>query len=314
MNDQTNQPGQQDRPGTDQTSAPGPPPPARRPGYSFAGQLLSDITDRPLDPGYRQRRALGQTRGRRNVPLSLAVVLFVALCGLAVGAGAQQLQNARAQSTARDLLESEIHRRTELADAAAASNAEQRARIEQLQAELLASDTSGLGERVARLGLAAGATPVTGRGVTIILDDAPDADEPFGDPQAQDQKRVLDVDLAQVVNGLWTGGAEAIAVNGQRLTSTSAIRGAGSAILVNQRPLARPYVVEAIGDPANMRTELTQGESSRFIGMLPQNYGIRVEVDDAAELRLPGSSTSGLNHARPYRSAPTEAAPSGPAE
>ena len=43
-------------------------------------------------------------------------------------------------------------------------------------------------------------------------------------------------DLQIVVNGLWDAGAEAISVNGQRLTSKSAIRFAGQAILVNYRP------------------------------------------------------------------------------
>ena len=36
-----------------------------------------------------------------------------------------------------------------------------------------------------------------------------------------------------LVNGLWQAGAEAISINGQRLTSTSAIRFAGQAILVD---------------------------------------------------------------------------------
>ena len=51
------------------------------------------------------------------------------------------------------------------------------------------------------------------------------------------------------MNGLWSVGAEAIAVNGQRLTAQSAIRSAAGAILVNYRPLKPPYRVEAIGPP-----------------------------------------------------------------
>ena len=46
-------------------------------------------------------------------------------------------------------------------------------------------------------------------------------------------------DLQIVVNGLWASGAEAVSVNGQRLTSKAAIRFAGQAILVNYRPLTR---------------------------------------------------------------------------
>ena len=49
---------------------------------------------------------------------------------------------------------------------------------------------------------------------------------------------MLDRDLQVIVNGLWAAGAEAIAVNGQRLTACSAIRSAGEAILVDFRPLS----------------------------------------------------------------------------
>jgi uncharacterized protein YlxW (UPF0749 family) len=62
--------------------------------------------------------------------------------------------------------------------------------------------------------------------------------------------RVRDADLQDVVNGLWAAGAEAVAVDGQRLTALSAIRSAGESVLVDLRPLSPPYTVEAVGDPA----------------------------------------------------------------
>ena len=59
----------------------------------------------------------------------------------------------------------------------------------------------------------------------MVVDDAPDTTD--------DKQRVLDLDLQKLVNGLWQVGAEAISINGQRLTSLSAIRDAGSSITVN---------------------------------------------------------------------------------
>src|SRR5207302_160556 len=58
---------------------------------------------------------------------------------------------------------------------------------------------------------------------------------------------VLDRDLQDVANELWHDGAEAIAINGQRLTATTTIRAAGGAILVDFRPVTAPYQVSAIG-------------------------------------------------------------------
>ena len=63
------------------------------------------------------------------------------------------------------------------------------------------------------------------------------------DDRASDTGRVLDRDLQVMVNALWAAGAEAIAINGQRLTARSAIRYAGEAILLDFRPLVPPNVM-----------------------------------------------------------------------
>ena len=73
-----------------------------------------------------------------------------------------------------------------------------------------------------RLGVVAGELPVRGPGLRFTIDDAPGRQDAVGaDPRAGDAAAggvVLDSDLQIVVNGLWAAGAEAVAVNGQRLT------------------------------------------------------------------------------------------------
>ena len=101
-----------------------------------------------------------------------------------------------------------------------------------------------------------GVVPVAGRGLRIELTDAPTDDPDTQDPTL----RVQDVDLQVVVNGLWAAGAEAIAVNGHRLTSMTAIRSAGDAVLVDLVPLSSPYKVDAIGDPVAMQPALARIE------------------------------------------------------
>jgi len=68
-----------------------------------------------------------------------------------------------------------------------------------------------------------------------------------GKRAATNPGQVLDRDLQDVVNELWHDGVEAIAINGQRLATTSTIRAAGGAILVDFRPITSPYQVAAIG-------------------------------------------------------------------
>lgn len=90
-----------------------------------------------------------------------------------------------------------------------------------------------------------------GPGVKLVVDDAKDTEQGGGGPRESsgfsDTGRVRDRDMQRVVNGLWESGAEAVSINGQRLTSLSAIRAAGDAILVDNKPLVPPYTVLAVG-------------------------------------------------------------------
>ncbi len=104
-------------------------------------------------------------------------------------------------------------------------------------------------------------------------------------------------DLQLVTNGLWQAGAEAIAINGQRLTARSAIRFAGEAILVDFRPLARPYVVNAIGDPAGLRARFVASSTGSYFAALSANYRIRTELVAQDSMTLPGHPSPALRYA-----------------
>ena len=67
---------------------------------------------------------------------------------------------------------------------------------------------------------------------------------------------VHDYDILTLVNELRASGAEAIAVNGERLTAVSEIRCAGTLILVNWVRIAPPYEIKAIGDPEMLASGL----------------------------------------------------------
>ena len=103
---------------------------------------------------------------------------------------------------------------------------------------LATTDRSGaLRNQLAELSGVDGAVAVAGSGVRVTLDDAA-----ASGPAAHDGSGIiLDSDVRRVVNGLFAAGAEAVAVNGQRLTTQTAIREAGGAILVDYRPLSPPY-------------------------------------------------------------------------
>jgi uncharacterized protein YlxW (UPF0749 family) len=111
--------------------------------------------------------------------------------------------------------------------------------------------------------------------------------------------------MQRVVNGVWASGAEAVSVNGQRLTVLSAIRAAGDAILVDNRPLVPPYTVLAIGDGQRLSTAFQDSADGQYLHVLEQNYGIRASITAEDTLRLPAAPSLTVRSAKPAAGAGT---------
>ncbi len=133
----------------------------------------------------------------------------------------------------------------------------------------------------------AGVSPVHGPGIRVTVDDAPK--QGSGRPDASGTGRVLDTDMQRLLNGLWAAGAEAVSVNGQRLTQLTAVRSAGDAILVAYRPLSPPYEVLAIGNPDDLEVDFVDGPGGRWFKTL-EAFGIRFNVTQQKDMQVPGAS------------------------
>lgn len=265
--------------------------------------LLTEVMQRPLDPGYAAAAARHEKDGRdrrgRGRGVATTVVLAVLAGGLLV-VGVSELRVPRSADTL-GLLREEVSARTAEVEARSAGVEELRAEIDGLRDARLDAVADPLLDQVATLELLAGAVPVSGPGAVYTLDDAAGVSDPLsGDPRegtADEEGRVLDVDLQVVVNGLWAAGAEAVSVNGHRLTSTTAIRAAGPAIVVDVRPIAPPYVVEAIGDPSTLQTEFARSFAGTYLESLKQNHGVRATIAGARDLRLDAGDALTLQYA-----------------
>jgi uncharacterized protein YlxW (UPF0749 family) len=246
--------------------------------------LLKQIVGQPIDPDYAavaaRRRAGEPARGaRRSRWLFGLVVLLIgamfAIAALQTTRSQPQLQNERTELITR-IKSAQQHRDKlrEQEDELAAQNAK-------LRSAGLGNDAraQALRGRLQGLETATGAAAVTGPGVTIVVDDA---------PTGNGSNRVLDVDLQVLVNGLWQAGAEAIQINGQRITALTAIREAGQAITVNYRSLKSPYTVQAIGDPKSLQARLLDTSAGPWWNALKQNQGMRYDVTAADRLDLAG--------------------------
>lgn len=142
-----------------------------------------------------------------------------------------------------------------------------------------------------------GASPARGPGLIVRLADAEGATR--ADPADADFL-IQDVDLQAVVNALWAAGAEGIAVDGQRIVSTSAIRNAGAVVRLNYKVLTSPYHVEAIGDPEALRGRFERSGIARRFREWKQIYGLGFSVATSEDMTLASFSGSiRFTHARP---------------
>ncbi|MFJ9143627.1 DUF881 domain-containing protein [Streptomyces griseus] len=277
-------------------------PPAR-PDASMS--LLNNVMDHSLDDGYAEASARRKADGSAGLPRTLKSKLGLA-AGLVVAALVVSLGAAEARIAApvvakeREELIDRINAETQAADTLESSVDALRSDVSERQRKALEQHGGDQGELVALL---AGATPVEGPGVKLVVDDAKNTDQGGGGPRESsgfaDTGRVRDRDMQRVVNGLWESGAEAIAINGQRLTALSAIRAAGDAILVDNRPLVPPYTVLAVGDGKKLATAFRDSADGQYLQALKESFDIRTSISDQAKVQLPAAPSLIVRTAEP---------------
>lgn len=147
------------------------------------------------------------------------------------------------------------------------------------------SSTQRLYQQLQQARMLAGEVPVTGRGIEIVLADSPLAAQ-LPPEQAADYL-VQAGDIRAVVTDLLIGGAEAIAVNGERLGARAAIYSEGPVIFINGKQVKSPFVIQAIGPP-----ELMQSAMNFPGGVLDylRKLTLQVSMKTVEELQLPASS------------------------
>ncbi|MDO5066246.1 MAG: DUF881 domain-containing protein [Propionibacteriaceae bacterium] len=234
--------------------------------------LLTELAETALEPEYRTSSAPRRSPWHLAVAVMLASALIV-IAVITTTASRSDIADERADLRAR--VAEEEQRRDHLAAEVAQLDAES----DRLQ-DALVTDPQAAAS-IQRLELATGGSPVSGPGVVIRATDAPaQADSARG--------LIFDSDLSRLVNGLWEAGAEAVAINGHRITSMTPIRSAGSAITVDYVSISPPYQVEAIGDPATLQARFAQTTAGSWWQYIHDNYGIGFEIKAAAQvLELP---------------------------
>ena len=144
-----------------------------------------------------------------------------------------------------------------------------------------------INENINLLNTQTGYTELRGDGVRVIIQSSVNPSLENG----VDLGVVIDSDISRVVNGLFSKGAIAVSVNGNRITSNTAIRSAGEAILVGYQPLSPPYEILAIGDPDLLARELKSGRTGEDLKEISSRYGVRFSTTTVNQITIPASIT-----------------------
>ena len=132
----------------------------------------------------------------------------------------------------------------------------------------------------------------------VTLDDAPLSENLDG--VDANMLVVHQQDIQMVVNTLWSGGAEAMTIQGQRVVSTTAVKCVGNTIVLHGVAYAPPYVIEAIGDPDAVQKTLDTSEAVRIYKEYVGAYQLGWSVERAGEVTMPAyTGTLVMNHATP---------------
>ncbi len=181
------------------------------------------------------------------------------------------------------------------------------------QGEGSAGLVSQLNAQLEQARIAAGLIPLIGTGIVLQLEDS---QEPVPQDGSASDYLVGSRDIRTVVDELWGAGAEAIAVNGERITPATAIIDIGSSLLVNSAYLAPPYQVTALG-PRDLYERLSQSPGfTDFVRSRAEAYGIRLSFAEPDSVDMPAFvGTVTLRYTRPLPSpsaGPTTSATPGP--
>lgn len=252
--------------------------------------LLTLITEEAIDRDYQVAASRAAARGAEGDEergprhgYRVGVVVVVGLFAMLVTvAGVQTSQNADVDDASRASLIERIEAR--------------RATVRRLQdelAQLRAANASAestlrsLGRRygdvrarLSQLGALTGCAAATGSGVRLTLDNP---------SYAGAEEQLRDSDLALVADGLWAAGAEAVAINGQRLNAHGGITNVGEAIEVNGVGVAPPFTVLAIGDRRTLASKFADTQAGLRFLALARQYGFEQKMDNVDDLHLPAA-------------------------
>ena len=222
-------------------------------------------------------------------------MIVLALAALMATVGALSVRGDDPRSGRNRDLAGQVRARAQENKELAATMASQRAELDELSRQ---SDNPELVNQLEKAAAQAGATPVRGPAVKVVLDDAPLSVKP---PDVDDDLLIVhEQDIQMVVNLFWAAGAEALTVQGRRLISTTGIKCVGNSVVLHGVPYAPPYEIVAIGDPQRLLAALASSDDVRVYQQYAAVYRLGWSQEPLGEVTMPAfTGQAGLKYAKP---------------
>ncbi len=177
------------------------------------------------------------------------LLMFMITCQIkTVSVSESEILRLKNENELRD----EINQWKDMYNLSINKNNELRAKIEEYQNASAKSSSSAnvIKKELDEAKVLAGLTDVKGEGIKITLDDTRAINQIAIDAGGYDPNVFVihDSDLLMVVNELRAADAEAISINGQRISERTEIRCVGPVVSINGARYSAPFEILAIGD------------------------------------------------------------------
>ena len=144
-------------------------------------------------------------------------------------------------------------------------------------------------QKIEQLAPVAGFTAMSGPGLTVVLNDAPQVDLSIPENERPDVNDLLihQEDVQSVVNALWAGGAQGVSLMGKRVISTSAVKCVGNTLLLHGKVYSPPFKIQAVGDVAKLTNSLRTDPNVTVLQDYVDLYGLVYDVQRSQLIELP---------------------------
>ncbi len=252
--------------------------------------LIDDLTNRSMDPMWDDSMLLRDTDSKTKKNFIRIITFAICVCVSFAGVSVLSILHANSRAKVRTVLANQLNEKLQSSRSLENDVASVHSQIEELSKK---ENEIGLTEEQIRENILNGTAAVEGPGIEAILANPQTSDS----AESETAKNVTDAELQLFVSRLWAAGAEAIAINDVRLTSTSSIREAGSSMFAGLTAVNSPYVLHAIGDKNQLTAVIDEKHNPLFYDLL-RNKGITVSVQTKDDISMRAANDAEIKYAK----------------